>query len=507
MAFRFFTTLILFFYGYYMLEKIVIRKTPHFCQILSAGMIYILLSLVLALTDLIPHTATISLFSSFDSLFRLFCVPCTVFGTLFMLKAVYRFSWRISYQAVIIAFGIIYGSYLLMNAVCAFLYSFLSISASSDVGFLYYLFRISPIILVAPCLFFLLRIKRFRSGMPFLKDEEALGVGTWIGLFLIVITNFAFVNSSTNSIIVLFTSASFVCPFVLILWWRKRMQKRYLAILQKQELDFLRTLTENQKSELQTLTTENEVLSAVIHRDNKIIPAMEYAVRMFLSDPNADHGTGEQLLEHLSQMTAERKGILQTYESQEQTIQLTDDPAIDSVLNYMFQKAKAQYVRFDMSVSDFRSALSRQAIEAEDVKTILADLIENAMIACNTSTFKHILVHIGTVNKCFIVRVFDSGAAFNVQILNKLGQERITTHADSGGSGIGMKTLFEIKRKYQASIILCETVHGTGSFSKNISVIFNQQGQFIVKSDRVDELRKKCSRKDIVILEETAVYR
>lgn len=334
-----------------------------------------------------------------------------------------------------------------------------------------------------------------------------LGIGTWIGLFLLITINWAFVATSENTLIVFLLSVSFVCPFILILWWRKRLQKRYLAILQKQELDFLRTLTDNQKAELQTLTTENEVLSAVIHRDNKIIPAMEYAVRTFLNDPNADHGTGIQLLENLSQMTSERKGILHTYESQEQTIQLTEDPAIDSVLNYMFQKAKTQNVRFDTSVSDFHSTLSRQAIETEDIKTILADLIENAMIACNTSTFKHILVHIGTVNKRFIIRVFDNGTAFDVQILNKLGQERITTHADSGGSGIGMKTLFEIKRKYQASIILCETVHGTGAFSKNISVIFNQQGQFIVKSDRVDELRKNCSRKDIVILEETAAYR
>lgn len=507
MAFRFFMTLILFLYGYYMLEKVVIRKPQRFRQIVCVGSIFVVLSLILVFVDKINQKTTVPVASDFDSIFQLLCVPITVFGMLCVLKFVYHFSWRIAYHAVIVSFAVVYGLYLLMSAACAFLYSSLKIGAAEDIGFWYYLFRIIPIVLTAPCLFFLLRIKRFRSGMPFLKGDETLGLGTCIGLFLLITINWAYVTTSTNTILVLFTSASFICPFIIILWWRKRLQKRYLAILQKQELDFLRTLTENQKSELQTLSTENEALSAVIHRDNKIIPAMEYAVRTFLSDPNADHGTGVQLLEHLSQMTAERKGILHTYESQEQTIQLTDDPAIDSVLNYMFQKAKAQNVRFDTSVSDFRSTLSRQAIEIEDVKTILADLIENALIACSASAFKHILVHIGTVNKRFIVRVFDSGAAFDAQILNKLGQERITTHADSGGSGIGMKTLFEIKRKYQASIILCETVHGIGAFSKNISVIFNQQGQFIVKSDRADELRKNCSRKDIVILDEVVTYR
>lgn len=507
MAFRFFTTLLLFLYGYYMLEKGVIRSLPHFRQLLSVGAVFIILSLVSALVELIPNVVTISVLSSFESLHQLFCVPITVFGMLFVLKTVFRIPFRTAYHADVIAFGIVYGFNLLMNAVCALLYAALKIGASSDVGFLYYLFRIIPIVLVAPCLFLLFRVKRFQSGMPFLKDEEALGLGTWIGLFLIVITNWVFVATTANSFLVFFSSVSFVCPFILILWWRKRLQKRYLAILQKQELDFLRKLTESQKSELQTLTTENETLSAVIHRDNKIIPAMEYAVRTYLNDPNADRTTGVQLLEHLVQMTAERKGILHTYESQEQTIHLTNDPAIDSVLNYMLQRAKEQDVRLDTSISDFSSTLSRQAIETEDVKTILADLIENAMIACTTSTFKHILVHIGTVNKRFIVRVFDSGAPFDVQILNKLGQERITTHADSGGSGIGIKTLFEIKRKYQASIILCETVNGTGAFSKNISVIFNQQGQFIVKSDRADELRKNCSRKDMVILDEVVTYR
>lgn len=507
MVFCFLKTLVLFLYGYYVLEKVVIRKPSNFRQILSAGAFFVLLSLISALADLIPQTATVPVLSSFDSLHQLFCVPITVFGMLFVLITVFRIPLRIAYQADIIAFGIVYGAYLLMIAVCSILCYAFKINGPSNENPLFYHIIIIPIVLTAPCLFLLLHVKRFRSGMPFLRDDEALGAGTWIGLFLLVTINWAFVATSKNTLIVLLLSVSFICPLILILWWRKRLQKRYLTILQKQELDFLRTLTENQKSELQTLTTENDALSAVIHRDNKIIPAMEYAVRTFLSDPNADHGTGVQLLEHLSQMTAERKGILHTYESQEQTIQLTDDPAIDSVLNYMFQKAKAQNVRFDTSVSDFRSTLSRQAIEIEDVKTILADLIENALIACNASTFKHILVHIGTVNKRFIVRVFDSGAPFNVQILNKLGQERITTHADSGGSGIGMKTLFEIKRKYQASIILCETGHGSGTFSKNISMVFNQQGQFIVKSDRADELRENCSRKDIVILDEVVTYR
>jgi len=57
-------------------------------------------------------------------------------------------------------------------------------------------------------------------------------------------------------------------------------------------------------------------------------------------------------------------------------------------------------------------------------------------------------------------------------VLEKLGQQRITTHKNEGGSGIGMMTVCEICRKYYASLRIIPIKDDI--FSKSVSVIFDR---------------------------------
>ena len=82
----------------------------------------------------------------------------------------------------------------------------------------------------------------------------------------------------------------------------------------------------------------------------------------------------------------------------------------------------------------------------------------------------------------------------------KLGKEQITTHKDSGGSGIGFVTTFETLREYNASLIIHEFNKGN-EFTKAVIASFDNKGEYRIISYRSDEI-KKNNTKDIIIEEE-----
>lgn len=72
------------------------------------------------------------------------------------------------------------------------------------------------------------------------------------------------------------------------------------------------------------------------------------------------------------------------------------------------------------------------------MNTLLADLVENAIIAIRSRTSKRILVSISISEGHYLIDVFDGGIPFEAETIINLGLKKITTHADSSGSGIGL---------------------------------------------------------------------
>lgn len=101
-------------------------------------------------------------------------------------------------------------------------------------------------------------------------------------------------------------------------------------------------------------------------------------------------------------------------------------------------------------------------------------------------------------NENYCIDIYDNGVDFDVDTLSKLGLERVTTHADTGGSGIGFMTTFETLKKAYASLIITEFENKT-SFSKSISFRFDGESAFIIRSYRGEELNKGITRNDIMI--------
>lgn len=167
------------------------------------------------------------------------------------------------------------------------------------------------------------QFKRMKKGMPFLYDLQLNNIGTCISLLILICYITASIsNTSDNNylpfIIPLFLI--FPCALLLISWWRAIITRNYRRKLQQFEMQKLKNELVQKEQEIARLLENNKALAQIIHRDNKLIPAMELAVNTFLQNQNtlSPHQLKEQglaLAAHLQTMSQERKFNLTEYQT------------------------------------------------------------------------------------------------------------------------------------------------------------------------------------------------
>lgn len=167
------------------------------------------------------------------------------------------------------------------------------------------------------------QFKRMKKGMPFLYDLQLNNIGTCISLLILICYIAASIsNTSDNNylpfIIPLFLI--FPCALLLISWWRAIITSNYRRKLQQFEMQKLKNEHVQKEQEITRLLENNKALAQIIHRDNKLIPAMELAVNTFLQNQNtlSPHQLKEQglaLAAHLQTMSQERKFNLTEYQT------------------------------------------------------------------------------------------------------------------------------------------------------------------------------------------------
>lgn len=167
------------------------------------------------------------------------------------------------------------------------------------------------------------QFKRMKKGMPFLYDLQLNNIGTCISLLILICYIAASIsNTSDNNylpfIIPLFLI--FPCALLLISWWRAIITRNYRRKLQQFEMQKLKNELVQKEQEITRLLENNKALAQIIHRDNKLIPAMELAVNTFLQNQNtlSPHQLKEQglaLAAHLQTMSQERKFNLTEYQT------------------------------------------------------------------------------------------------------------------------------------------------------------------------------------------------
>lgn len=445
-------------------------------------------------------------FSPIVYLFKQHVAPLTI---LFMvsvftvvLHSAIKTPLRLSLTVSTISFGLSYLVFLIAALIISPIEYCLLPFANISILDLFSVFCIATIEFLLMTIPF--RFRRFQKGMPFLMEYGSQDVGIYISILLLFA--FSLLGTFNGSSLVYFIPAiiSLACGITLLFWWRSSITKKYLEKIREKELAELRDTIQEKDKELEHLRYHNDELARIIHKDNKLIPAMEYAVREYLQCCEKDAGNDEQkkkateLLAQLMEMTAERTGILTTYEQKNKALPATDIPSIDTLMSYMLQKAASFQIDFDLSISGNVTYLFRKIMDESDARTLLADLIENAIIATKKCEKKKILVHIGLLDNCYSINVFDSGAPFAAETLLQIGIKQTTTHLNDGGSGIGMMSTYELSRKYNASLVIDESAH-PNSFTKNVSVCFDNLEQYRVTT-RHTELVPVLSKRQNIIL-------
>jgi signal transduction histidine kinase len=411
---------------------------------------------------------------------------------------------EISITTTILSFGINYAFSYISALLVAILSKLIQLVYSSEN---FYIFSICVSFIQILLTILLFRIKRLKKGMPFLLSKGASNIGVFTSVVLLSCV-ILFFNHNNADLVYLFPVVFiFLCGIFVLFWWRDKLTKTYMERLRADEIHSLQAAIQSQREEIHNLREHNEMLANIIHKDNKLIPAMELAVSEYLQSleresPDNHKNTGRELLAQLKNMAGERSGIIREYESDHKKLPATDVFAIDSLMTHMRSRARENDIEFGLVLYGSVKYMTENIIPVSDLRALLADLIENAVIAAKSSANREILVSIGVSESCYLIGILDSGVPFEPDTLVHLGLQKTTTHAEHGGSGIGLVTAFEILKHYRASLIIEEFSDESTPYSKRVSVKFDGLNQYIVKTMRHREITALSQRDDLIVLAE-----
>lgn len=327
----------------------------------------------------------------------------------------------------------------------------------------------------------LFKVKRFSHGLPFLADSKYGDLGVYLSTAVLMAASFLGMKVPKHYITATIAYSLFALGMILWFWFKHRVTQEYCNQIQKREWMKM-------QEHMTALKKENEVLSSIVHKDNKLIPALDLSVKEFLAVTAQNDCREERMkstqaiISQIEQVSSERAGTIRSYEQESTPNIKTSSPVIDALFSLMTYKAKFANAKIVFSaLNDIDEALNN-CISVQDASTLLADLIENAIIAVKHSQQeKLIYVEIGKdeMHETLYIQVSDSGVPFPQEVLDRLGTQRITTHKDSGGSGIGMMTICEICRKYEASFFIISYPNNS-PYTKSVKICFDHGKRFCV---------------------------
>lgn len=322
-------------------------------------------------------------------------------------------------------------------------------------------------------IFLVFKIKNFKQGFAFFYTGSNTEVPLILSLGIIFIyTFFRFGQIHSLHLFIIILVFIFVIALSLYISNERQIISYHNMQVKEREIEALKNELNIQQDNIQYVNNINSNLDKIIHKDNKLIPAMEFAVQELLL--SYDHEKAMQLLKELNCISNERKGILTNYEHNSVAIANLKNARINSIVNYMHKNANEQNITFNFTYFGDISKLVNNISSEDDLCTLIADIVENALISCRYQTEKNVFLSIEAFSNNYSISVYDSGELFSMEILKKLGKKRVTTHKKDGGTGIGLMTTFEILKKYNASFSIDETINNP-QYTKCVSITFDSK--------------------------------
>lgn len=350
---------------------------------------------------------------------------------------------------------------------------------------------LQPIFII---LFF--RIPKFKHGMTFLHNNISINLGVFICVivFLCLCLNFS-ISPDHHLYAVLFQLIIIAMFIPLIIWWRHKIKESYLAYLREFELTQLH-------QQINYLSADNERLSRIVHKDNKLVSAMASSVLTLLEKaPEYDReeflAQCDSLHKELSELSLHRQELLVSTTSEVSPLG-NSHKLVESVLSYEVKNARHSGICTKYNIDNNFMAAIETYLTDEELAHILADMIQNAIIAMKATAQQNLLINLHMINGNPTISVMDSGTEFSPEVLQNLGFAPCSTHLDEGGSGIGLMDIWQIKVKSKASMVIKELPQ-PGDYTKQLSIIFDSKNKYVVFTNRKQELTKMINRFDMYI--------
>lgn len=353
----------------------------------------------------------------------------------------------------------------------------------------------------------LFKIKRFENGITFLKNENYIdNIGSveliFVGISLII---YSIIPTATNvGIMLIGLAIEAICLFI---WIKKKITKYYKQKLKEQTVADLQNEIKEKDSKINEILEENKAIATINHKYSSRIKALEEFTSKITSKPELlekmktefgeDYTAFEEQIKKLSK---EYSNEIKTKITKENNIPKTGIFGIDALLEHMSTEATNSNIHIDIKINASINYMVEKIISESALETLLGDHIKDAIIAINScnNTNRRILVVISIIDKCYEISFYDTGIEFEINTLIKLGKEQITTHKETGGSGIGFMTTFETLSKTKGSLII-EEKHPMNNtdYTKAIKIKFDNKNEYRIKSYRAEEIKKQ--RTDIII--------
>ncbi len=392
------------------------------------------------------------------------------------------------------------------------------------------IFAVFISVLMQVFLHLLFRLPRLRNGLPYLRKKGVGVIGAFLGFTFLVIfsllqgisisplpsepslTAEAFEYASKNNLSAApylpFSAGITLCYIVLgifvFFWIFSRTTREYHDRVRAREMQ---TLSDN----LHRQMDENDRLSSLLHRDNKLLLGMQLAVGEVLeglstyANTAADSGSanvhfpeaGETvpgvlpvaskspspfltelasraaaLRTELDGLAAERSGTVKRYELETLPLPKIGIPSADTQLAYMQKRAAGEGIFLNVSSDGTVKQFVPEQLEETELVTLLADLLENALHATTAAGGDRIFLYLGLRDGIFGIEVSDTGVPFPESVIKAYGKRRKTTRKDEGGTGIGLMTIHDILKKHGGSFHV-ETLPENAPYKKTLSLRFD----------------------------------
>lgn len=337
-------------------------------------------------------------------------------------------------------------------------------------------------------IYLVLKIKKLKNGFQFLKRKNEHFQIILVSISMYVVVMYGLVGRAYSGVTKNIFLYFILLGFCLIITVQKILSMHYKQKLVDDTINDYKNQIQQKDAEIKNLTEENFKISKINHEFNHRQKSLETMINNHLKNIDTEAGSDNEILtriRNLSEEHANKMGNLDIHKK----LPTTGINEIDDMFSYMQKECTDSNIDFKLKINGNIYYMTNNLISISRLETLIGDHLRDAIIAINSSNNKQreILAILGQKECNYEFSVYDSGVDFDIHTLINLGKHPITTHKDTGGTGIGFITTFETLQECRASLEIEELKDN--EYTKCVRIIFDGKNEYRIKSHRANEIK------------------